>query len=145
MGRLMAILLILLSASCSSLQPQEGISGQVFWVAGNQMPGPGVTRSAQAGIQRELYVYELTTIRQATLKENGFFTNIQTNLILKIATRQDGSFKVKLPPGQYSIFVMEEQGLYANLFDRNNAINPVVVKEKQYSWVPITVDYQAAY
>ena len=77
--------------------------------------------------------------------ENGFFKDIQTPLVTKVLSKPDGSFKLRLPPGKYSVFVKEEDGLFANLFDKNNAINPVTVKEKQYSWLPINVDYKAAY
>lgn len=139
------ILLCLISLSCSSTQQRQGIKGQVFWISGNLMPGLENPRSIHAGIQREIFVYQLTTLEQATLMENGFFKDIQTPLVTKVLSKPDGSFKLRLPPGKYSVFVKEEDGLFANLFDKNNAINPVTVKEKQYSWLPINVDYKAAY
>lgn len=77
--------------------------------------------------------------------ENGFFKDIATPLVTSLITNPDGSFKLKLPPGKYSVFVKEDDGLFANLFDKDNSINPVVVKERQYSWLPITVDYNATY
>lgn len=139
------ILLYIVIASCATSQNRQGIKGQVLWISGNQLPGPGVNRSAHAGVKRELYIYELTTLSQVSQNPDGFFENIQTKLITTIATSSDGSFKLKLPPGDYSVFVKEEGGLFANRFDKNNAINPVAVKERQYAWLPITVDYQAAY
>jgi hypothetical protein len=31
------------------------------------------------------------------------------------------------------------------MFDVNNRINPVVVHARKYTWITITVDYEAAY
>ncbi|MCB0493010.1 MAG: carboxypeptidase regulatory-like domain-containing protein [Cyclobacteriaceae bacterium] len=139
------VLLIILLTACSPTQPKQGVKGQVFWLAGNQMPGPGSTKSSDHGIQRELYVYELTTLEQATLSSDGFFTNIRTKLVTKISTKANGTFKLRLPVGEYSLFVKEDKGLFANHFDQNNAINPIIIKQKEFAWLPITVDYQASY
>lgn len=139
------LFILSISTACSSTQHLQGVKGQVFWISGNQMPGPETNRSAQYGVQREIHIYEKTTIQEATMTVDGFFTDIQTRLVTVITSKNDGSFKIKLPAGQYSIFVKEPNGLYANLFDKDNAINLVVVKENQYSWLPITIDYQAAY
>jgi len=139
------LLTLILFAACHSTQPREGIKGQVFWISGNQLPGPEENHSSHYGIQRQIHIYEVTTIEETKMTPEGFFSDIKTKLITSLTTKPDGSFKVKLPPGKYSIFVQEAEGLYANLFDKNNAINPVVVKERQYSWLPISVDYQAAY
>jgi hypothetical protein len=133
-------LLIFLTASAQ----KQGIRGQVFWIAGNQMPGPDARPSAKLGVQREVYIYELTLLSNCTMEE-GFFTHVSTKLITKVVSDEDGSFKVKLPIGQYSVFIKEPKGLFANLFDKDNTVNPVVVKEKRYSWITIAIDYQAAY
>jgi hypothetical protein len=92
-----------------------------------------------AGIKREVVIHQLTTLWQAK-HENGIFTTVPTEMVMSVMTENDGSFKVKLPPGEYSVFIKEGGALYANLFEQNR-INPVVVKPKQYSWVTITVEY----
>lgn len=120
-------------------QPQ-GIKGQVFWIAENQMPSEDIKKSPHHGVQRELLIYELTHLHQA--KQDGvFFSEIQTSLVLAVTTKKDGSFKVKLPPGKYSVFVREPKGHFANLFDKDNAINPVTVQPKQFTWLTVTIDY----
>ena len=91
------------------------------------------------GVRREVVIYELTTLDMAS-HENGIFRNLPTTLVTSIISEDDGSFKVKLLPGTYSVFVKEGDGFYANLFDQNR-INPVVVKPKQYAWVTITIQY----
>ncbi len=123
---------------------KQGIEGKVFWVEGNQMPGPDKVASPEMGVEREILVYEAT--RMADVKMEGmFFTEISTKMVAQLASRPDGSFKMRLPPGQYSVFVREPNGLYANLFDSNNLINPVIVKPKAFTWLTIAIDYKAAY
>lgn len=123
---------------------KQGIEGKVFWIEGNRMPGPEKKENPQEGVQREIFIYEATRLSDVK-QQNGFFAQINTRLVLQTTSRADGSFKVKLPPGQYSVFVKEPQGLFANLFDGNNFINPVSVKPKEFTWLTIAIDYQAAY
>ncbi len=138
-------LLAVILSTCSTTLPKQGIKGQVLWVSGNQLPGPDSKRTAHYGVQRELHIYELTTTHQATMSPEGFFSNIKTKLVTVVTTKADGSFKLRLPAGKYSVFVKEDKGLFANHFDENNAINLITVKEKQFTWLPISIDYQAAY
>ena len=123
---------------------RQGIKGQVFWLSGNQMPGPGRKAAPNLGISREILVYELTTKEDATQHET-FFTDIRTQLVATVISSDDGRFKVKLPPGQYSVFVKEPSGLFANLINTSGEINPVTVEPKKFTWLSITVDYEAVF
>lgn len=145
MRRFSFFFLIATFTACASTQPREGIKGQVFWISGNQMPGPEVNKSAHYGVQREVFVYEATTLKDVTVLDNGLYADVKTNLVTTITTKADGSFRLKLEPGKYSLFVKEPGGLFANRFDQHSTINPVTVKEKEYTWLPISIDYQAAY
>lgn len=123
----------------------QGIKGQVFWIAENQMPSSEeVKKSPHHGVQRELLIYEETSLDQTT-RDGFFFSEVKTKLVLSFTTKKDGSFKIKLPEGTYSVFVREPNGLYANLFEKDGAINPITVKPKNYAWLTITIDYLAAY
>ncbi len=128
----------------SALSQKQGLQGQVFWVSGNQMPGPEAVLSPNQGAVREVLIYEITSISDAT-QVGPFFRDIKTKLVATTQSKPDGTFKVKLPVGSYSIFTREKNGLYANLFDNQGYINPVVVKAGQYAWKTITIDYDAAY
>ncbi|MFO7256568.1 MAG: carboxypeptidase-like regulatory domain-containing protein [Bacteroidota bacterium] len=123
---------------------RQGIRGQVFWLSGNQMPGPGRAVTPGLGIKREIHIYEVATRNQADQQE-VFFSNIKTRHVATVVSDADGRFKVKLPPGRYSLFVKEPQGLFANLFSTSDEINPIVVEPRKFTWVSITVDYEAAY
>lgn len=124
---------------------EQGIAGKVLWQAGNQMPSPDVPPSKGRGVQRTLYIYELTNNTQAKTINGVFHTDIQTKLVTQIETDANGNFAVSLEPGKYSLFTKEEKGLYANLFDDKNNIFPVEVKEGQVTNVEFLINYQANY
>jgi hypothetical protein len=136
--------LIFVASSLAAFSQKQGLYGQVFWVSGNQMPGPESVLSPNQGTSREILIYEITSIKDVT-QVGPFFRDVKTKLVATVQSKSDGSFKIKLLPGAYSIFTKEKTGLYANLFDEKNNINPVIVKPGQYAWKTITVDYDAAY
>ncbi|MBL7866301.1 MAG: carboxypeptidase regulatory-like domain-containing protein, partial [Cyclobacteriaceae bacterium] len=135
---------LFLLLSLSATGQKQGLQGQVFWVSGNQMPGPDAVLSPNQGAVREVLIYEITNITDAT-QIGPFFRDIKTRLVATTTSKPDGTFKVKLPIGSYSVFTREKNGLYANLFDGKGFINPVTIKEGQYAWKTITIDYDAAY
>jgi hypothetical protein len=124
---------------------EQGISGKVLWQSGNQMPSPDAPPSKGKGVQRTVYIYELTNGTQATTTDGVFHTNIQTNLVTQVVTDANGNFSVSLKPGRYSLFTNEEKGLYANLFDGDMNIFPVEVKEGQVTNVEFLINYNASY
>jgi hypothetical protein len=138
------VLFLLLLCSLSSYSQKQGVHGQVFWVSGNQMPGPESMLSPNQGAIREVLVYELTSFKDVT-QVGPFFRDIKTKMVASVLSKADGTFKVKLAPGAYSVFTKEKNGLYANLFDTKTNINPVNVKAGEYAWKTITIDYEAAY
>ena len=141
---LLLLMLIGMGPAQGQKKLKQGIEGKVFWIAGNQMPGPDRPPTPQVGVKREIFIYEKIRASEAELV-NGFFVRVPSRLILQAESKTDGSFRVKLPPGEYSVLVKEPGGLYANLFDQDNFINPVSVKLKTFSWLTIAIDYEAAY
>lgn len=149
--RLICLLLILAcSFSCKTSKKEgQGIQGQVFWLEGNQMPqitddGKAASRLGKVGLQRTVRIHELTHINQARLGD-GLFGDIETALVAEIETDESGNFSVSLPPGKYSIFTVEEDGYFANIFDLDSYINPFEVREGEWTQANILVNYQAAY
>lgn len=122
----------------------QGIKGQVLWLDGNQMPSPGKTPAPQKGIIREIYIYKAASLQDVE-QLNGFYTTVNTALVGKTVSDVSGSFKIKLPPGEYSIFTKESKGLFGNIFNKDGKINYVTVNPKKYSNVTINVNYQAVY
>ncbi len=123
----------------------QGICGSIVWKSGNLMPSPDQTPVKAKPVQRELFVYDLTTTEQATLQD-GFYKAIVTNLIKSVKSDSEGKFCMELPEGRYSLFVKEgDKGLYANQFDGEGNIFPVKVSKDKVSIIVFTIDYQAVY
>ncbi|WP_152425094.1 carboxypeptidase-like regulatory domain-containing protein [Nafulsella turpanensis] len=146
---IMAALLLAVTKSCEDM-PEQGLAGQVRWLEGNFMPtiseNPEEEQNKKQGkpVQRVLHIYELTTMDEAT-SEGTFFHDIESKLVQTVETNKKGEFVVGLPPGRYSVFVKEEQGLFANSFDGEGNINPVTVKEGEITRIEIDINYAAAY
>lgn len=127
----------------------QGIQGQVLWLEGNLMPSireegdPSPAPKAE-GIQRTIYIYELAK-REEAVYEDGFFSGIQVKLVKKVETDAQGYFTIPLDTGSYSLFVEEEQGLYANQFDGEGNIQPVQVAPDSITQLELKVDYKAFY
>ncbi|MGN6420538.1 MAG: hypothetical protein ACTHMC_23715 [Pseudobacter sp.] len=141
------LMLTVLSSYTCIFGRKEGIRGLIHLVKGNQMPSPSRPLPAPEPLQTTLYIYELTNISQVTRSEAyaPFYTAINTRLIKQVNSNKKGEFKVKLPPGQYSIFIKKDDRFYANLFDEKNNIAPVTVAKGKYTEVEVRADYDAVY
>lgn len=143
---------ILFLSSCINQKTRlatQGIIGEVRWVEGNLMPNIGdttyVARAKGFPIEREVFIYLATKPDETARSDEIFYTSINTRLVKKIMTEKDGSFKVNVPTGKYSVFVMEKDGLFANKFDGDNYINPVTVQANNFTEIQILVNYKAYY
>lgn len=123
----------------------QGICGTVIFKSGNHMPGPGRPQPKGQPVVRDVLIYELTKTGQTETAEDGFYSKVNTRLVKKVKSDPDGKFCVSLPPGQYSVFVQEEKGLYANLFDGDNNIFPVNVEKNRQSTITFEITHQAVY
>jgi hypothetical protein len=136
--------LIVIAASCSTVKDQ-GIQGMVQWISGNQMPGPDKPGgSSSKGISREIYIFPAMNT-QNYKPVDGFYKEIGSQPIAVTRSSDDGSFKVSLPAGRYSVFSKEERGFFANRYDGDGCINCIEVKSKAYTILTFTIDYDAAY
>lgn len=139
-------LVIFFSSYTGIFCKKEGLKGKIYRVQGNQMPAPGEPSTLPQPFQTTLYIYELTNMAQVKrASEASFYTAINTKLVKEIRPDKKGSFKVKLPPGQYSLFVKKDDLFYANIFDDKNNIAPVTVEKGKYTTVEVKADYGAVY
>ncbi len=148
---LFILICIGLAVSCKSPKEKtQGIHGQLFWVEGNLMPqvsenGTGPTESKlRQGVQRTVKVHSLTHVDQLSVGDY-LIGNIQTPEIASFDTELDGTFRIELPTGKYSLFTVEQDGFFANTFDSENHINPVEVKSGEWSRFDIIINYKAVY
>jgi hypothetical protein len=129
----------------STLVCSQGIKGKVVWVSGNQMPGPG-KNSGSIGVKREIFFHRPATSAEVVKNEPGIlYQKINTELVATVMSKGDGSFKIKLLPGEYSVFIKEPKGYFGNVFDDKGRIQVVKVEPGRYTEVTLSVDYMAAY
>jgi hypothetical protein len=136
---------------CSSIKDgksaiKQGVFGRVFWIGGNQMPSPDrpAHKSSTPAI-RTIYIYSMTRLDQ-TEGQAPLFSKINTTLIAKVKTDKNGFYQCKLKPGHYSIFTLEDDGLFfANLFNGDGQIAAFEVKASEVTTYDISVNYKAAF
>lgn len=154
---LLLLFLVVLSTSLTDAQKSKSrrrvkkasysLCGTVVEKRGNQMPGPGRPQSAGEPVVREVLVLPLLTLEQVTSDEAGFITDLKGAQPLQtVRSGKDGKFCfATLPAGRYSVLVRKEKGLYANLYDTQNHINPVTVEKGKAATVTIQITHRATF
>lgn len=122
----------------------EGISGTIYLLSGNQMPGPGRPQSKGRGVSRPVYIYEATTPGQ-TEGASPLFNHIKTKLIAQTKSDSTGHYAIKLPPGKYSVFIAEGTQYFAAESDGTGTLNPVSVLPKTLTKKDFTLNTGAVY
>lgn len=95
-------------------------------------------------VKRTLLIYPLTNLADAKM-EDGLFVQIKGEAIIQTESDENGEFALELSPGRYSIFTQEEGGLFANIFDGEGNIQPVTIKEKEWTKLDIIINYKAVF
>ena len=144
------ILAIMGFINVSMLKPvfkKQGIEGYVYRIFGNQMPSPNIKPSTPKGTKKTtIYIYERTNISQVVRQgHTSFYVSILSKLVTTTMSDSSGYFKIKLPPGRYSLFTKKDTLFYANWFDKDNNIAPIEVLPGKMTKAEIRVDYDAAY
>lgn len=135
---------------CKPLKPEgQGISGTITWMEGNRMPmitesGKAAPKTTPKPIQRTIRVYPLTKFSDLKM-EDGLFTAIASKPITEVVSDKQGKYSIHLGPGRYSVFIVEENGLFANIFDGEGNVQPVTVKENEWTLLDVEVNYKAVY
>lgn len=145
-GSLLLLVFVMSSFTNYCFRKKQGIKGTVFQVSGDQMPSPDIEPSAPKAVQTTLYIYERTNLQQVERQNSSsFYTAIRTKFIKEVRTDARGRFKIRLDPGEYSVFTKKGDLFYANTFDENNTIAPVKVVATKYSEIIIKIDYDAVH
>ena len=145
-GPFLVLALVISSFTTNCFRKKQGIKGTVTQVTGNQMPSPDVPHAAPKAFETTLYLFEKTNLKQVERqKSSSFYTAIYTRLIKEIRTDARGRFKIRLEPGEYSVFTKKGDLYYANTFDQYNTIAPVKVVAGKFSDIIIKIDYDAVY
>jgi len=124
----------------------QGLIGVVCFWKGDFMPSPDPTSGTILPVARTVEIY--AAARDAdTVNVPGtmFISAVKTPLIATTTSGADGWFSVALPPGTYSVFVREPQGLYANGWNDAGIITPVEVVAGAAVRAQFNVDYESTH
>jgi hypothetical protein len=136
------------SARARKVAGTEGICGTVVEKRGNHMPGPGSPRPNAGGtpVVREVLIFKRLAMNEVDAGENGFINSVRHAKPVKtVMSGKDGKFCVSVPAGHYSVLVREPKGLYANLSDSQNNINPVRVEKGKRAQVTVEITHEAVF
>ena len=126
----------------------QGVCGTLVKTEGNCMPVVGENSTCkQFPVKREIVVYEYTKMNETTQSSisSVFFEKVNTMMIATIISDKEGFFQLELQPGKYSIFVKENNLLFANGFDGQGGIMPVIVERSKISEIILDMNYDASY
>ncbi len=138
------LLLMPLITLNTSQKVKQGICGTVLLKQGNQMPSPGRAPSSGQPVVREIAIYKLVNLSEVN-NNGGIFTGVKTVCVAKTNSNAKGYFEVALPPGQYTVFTVEKEGLYANNFNGKGSINPVEVLKDSVTRSNISISRKAVF
>ena len=152
MKRLMVLFALLVVAGCSHegdlKSPSipgtlQGVEGTVSFWEGDFMPV--MPDGAIMPVSRTIAVFEAAGFDDVVLaQDGGFFSEVHTRLVGLTQSDHDGRYELTVPPGTYSVFVVEN-GLYYASGGTDEAIQPVTVVRDAFSTLNIDITYQATF
>ncbi len=122
------------------------VSGKVQRVMGNQMPSPDLANEEPGGFSATVYFFEPTLMNMGQpTGEQGVFMMTDKKLVAKVLAEKDGSFKLKLKPGKYSVLLGKDGQYYSNVSDLEGLINPVEINKNNKKPIILRADWGAIY
>ncbi len=135
---------LLLTIGCASQRNiAQGVSGQVTWESGNQMPGIDRQAPPAQPYECEIAVFPVLTVDDA-IADNMFFKPA-SKPVSGIKTDKNGNYQVPLPPGKYSVLVVVDDKYFGNTYNGKGEVNAVEVTENKIVTMDILVNYDASY
>ena len=138
MGKFFLAFLLLGISSVAEAQ-RSYVEGQLYWLPTQDNFQQNIPYQ---GVPLEIFIYELTSPEEVEVEGNNI-KKINSRLVQHSFSRPDGAFKIKVPPGQYSVFARYKNDFFGNLKDQQGHLSPVMVKAKKSGWVTITLNYSA--
>jgi len=91
-------------------------------------------------VSKTIFIYSYTT-RNDVYGWGPLYNSVSSVLVAQCVSDQDGFFQGTVEPGKYSIFISENDKFYANSFDGQGGIYPVIVKADSVSSITLILDY----
>ncbi|MCI0563968.1 MAG: hypothetical protein MN733_36295 [Nitrososphaera sp.] len=126
----------------------QGVCGYVHFWEGDFMPGPPPGHSGTITPVQRTVVVHMPTLLNGDVVQAGygpFYSSISTQRVATISSNKNGFFETELPPGSYSIFVVEDSLYYANGFDGEGYILRFTVMQDSIVAMNINITYRAAF
>ena len=118
------------------------LRGEVRELLGDRMPSPDAPlNDSGMPMQTELAI---TSAVDAAAVQIPFFTQLPAKPVKQLRTNAQGQFRVRLRPGNYSVFVKLKEGWYANLI-QDGLIHPVYLRADSSSYISIKVTARATF
>lgn len=147
MKYLLILIIPLLLTNCKTIKDEnisQGVVGTVLWFEGNLMPAPGVPAPKGKPIERTVLICELTNASE--IDGNApMYEDAPRKVVKEITSDKSGIFKAELPVGEYSVFIKEDSGYFANSFDAKNNICVLRIEKDKVTELKIDVNYKASY
>lgn len=123
----LAALTMLLATSCEKVTITEGIYGRVKVRYGDWMPGS--TNGGEKPLACEVRAYEYFTLDDIGGYRHADYSPEQISKTLVASTNSDskGRYQLSLPPGQYSVVLMDRDMCQITSVDDKGGICPVTV------------------
>ena len=137
-----------LALNTSRIQIVTGVHGTVSSKEGNCMPvvQPGSNTCTHCPVSRTLRIYAYTRTQDAVAAAGKpqFFQQVRTTLVREISSDADGFYQAELPPGQYSVLILENGLLHAPVMDVNGGLNPVTISAERQK-LDLMMTYKATF
>ncbi|HVD98010.1 MAG TPA: hypothetical protein VNB90_07370 [Cytophagaceae bacterium] len=155
-NKLVLLLLTLCCLACKrpqtavetvSLAPgkvHQGITGKVLFKEGDFLSSGEIVNGKVYGVERQLFFYEPTNIKDAEATEGDFVKHVFTEVIDSVNSDKHGNFAKELPEGKYSIFLKESNRLYSKIGDGDYYMPVRVYKDSSINII-VEIDYKASY
>lgn len=123
----LAALTMLLATSCEKVTITEGIYGRVKVRYGDWMPGS--TNGGEKPLACEVRAYEYFTLDDIGGYRHADYSPEQISKTLVASTNSDskGRYQLSLPPGEYSVVLMDRDMCQITSVDDKGGICPVTV------------------
>lgn len=118
------------------------LSGELRELVGDFMPSPDLPKDV-SGMPLKAKV-AITTPVAAEANAIPFFKTLPARLVKEVKTDAKGKFRLRLPPGRYSVFVQLKEGWYANLI-QDGLIQPVYLQKDSTTSITIKVTTNATF
>jgi hypothetical protein len=144
-GKITGIVLLVISLmGCGASKVL--VTGKIQRVVGNQMPSPDLENEEPGGFSTTVFFFEPTLMNMGMpTGEQGVFLMTNKKLVAKVLAEKDGSFKLKLKQGKYSVLLGKDGQYYSNISDLEGLINPIHIIKGNNKPIALRADWGAIY